>query len=82
MVNNGRGREEDRGEPSAVAPEENRALGRYVAIWTTNPEEKQEDRPHNRRQVEETHVIYLFIYLFLINACNLKVMARFTELNT
>jgi hypothetical protein len=25
---------------------------------------------------------YLFIYLFLINACNLKVMARFTELNT
>jgi hypothetical protein len=26
--------------------------------------------------------VYLFIYLFLINACNLKVMARFTELNT
>jgi hypothetical protein len=24
---------------------------------------------------------YLFIYLFVINACNLKVMARFTELN-
>jgi hypothetical protein len=24
---------------------------------------------------------YLFIYLFLINACNLKVMANFTELN-
>jgi hypothetical protein len=25
---------------------------------------------------------YLFIYLFLINACNRKVMARSTELNT
>jgi hypothetical protein len=25
-------------------------------------------------------VLALFIYLFLINACNLKVMARFTEL--
>jgi hypothetical protein len=31
--------------------------------------------PHQR-------TIYLFIYLFLINACNVKVMARFTELNT
>jgi hypothetical protein len=31
---------------------------------------------------EMTLAIYLFIYLFLINACNLKVMARFTELNT
>jgi hypothetical protein len=35
----GRGREEDRGEPGAVAPEQNRALGRYVAIWTTNPDD-------------------------------------------
>jgi hypothetical protein len=39
MVNMGRGREEDRGEPGVVAPEQNRALGRYVAIWTTNPED-------------------------------------------
>jgi hypothetical protein len=39
MGNNGRGREEDRGEPSMVALEKNRALGRYIAIWTTNPEE-------------------------------------------
>jgi hypothetical protein len=46
MVKNGRGREEDRGEPGEVAPEQNRALGRYVVIWTTNPEEEWEDRPH------------------------------------
>jgi hypothetical protein len=39
MVEMGRGREEDRVEPSAVAPEQNRALGRYVVIWTTNPED-------------------------------------------
>jgi hypothetical protein len=39
MVNMGMGREEDRGEPSVVAPEQNRALGRYVAIRTTNPED-------------------------------------------
>jgi hypothetical protein len=39
MVNIGRGREEDRGEPGMVAPEQNRALGRYVMIWTTKPED-------------------------------------------
>jgi hypothetical protein len=39
MVKMGRGREEDRGEPGAVAPEQNRALGRYVSIWTTNLED-------------------------------------------
>jgi hypothetical protein len=50
MCNKGRGREEDRGEPGAVAPEPNRALGRYVAIWTTNPEEKWVDRPINQRK--------------------------------
>jgi hypothetical protein len=44
--NNGRRREEDREEPSTVAPEQNRALGRYVMIWTTNPEEEWEDRAH------------------------------------
>jgi hypothetical protein len=38
MVNMGRGREDDRVDPGAVAPEQNRALGRYVAIWTTNPD--------------------------------------------
>jgi hypothetical protein len=37
MVKNARGREEDRGEPGEVAPEQNRALSRYVTIWTTNP---------------------------------------------
>jgi hypothetical protein len=46
MVKHGRGSEEDRGEPSAVAPEQNRALGRYIVIWTTNPEQEWEDRPH------------------------------------
>jgi hypothetical protein len=45
MVNNGRGREEERGEPGAVAPEQNRALGRYVAKWTTNPEENWRTGP-------------------------------------
>jgi hypothetical protein len=39
MVKMGRGREEDRGEPGTVAPEQNRALGRYVMKWTTNPED-------------------------------------------
>jgi hypothetical protein len=39
MGNNGRGREKDRGEPGVVAPKQNRALGRYIVIWTTNPEE-------------------------------------------
>jgi hypothetical protein len=50
MVNNGRGRVEDTGEPGTVAPEQNRALGRYVAIWTTNPEEEWEDRPHKPKK--------------------------------
>jgi hypothetical protein len=35
----GRGREEERGDPGAVAPEPNRALGRYVVIWTTNSDD-------------------------------------------
>jgi hypothetical protein len=33
-----------------VAPEQNRALGRYVVIWTTNPEEEWEDRPHKPKK--------------------------------
>jgi hypothetical protein len=35
-----------------VAPEQNRALGRYVAIWTTHPEEEWEDRPHKPKTSE------------------------------
>jgi hypothetical protein len=59
MSNNGRGRDEDRGEPGAVAPQQNRALGRYVAIWTTNPEEEWDRTdPINRRKVEETNVTF------------------------
>jgi hypothetical protein len=58
MVKNGRGREEDRGEPSTVAPEQNRALGRYVTKWTRNPEEDWETGPKNRRYVEETNVMF------------------------
>jgi hypothetical protein len=68
MGNKGRGREEDRGEPGAVAPEQHRALGRYVAIWTTNPEEKQEDRPHNQRQVEETNVMFGFFHTYIVSS--------------
>jgi hypothetical protein len=52
MGNNGRGREEDRGEPGAEAPEQNRALGRYVTIWTTNPEDEWEDRAHKLKKSE------------------------------
>jgi hypothetical protein len=40
MVNNRRGREKDRGKPGTVAPEQNRALSRYIMIWTINPEEE------------------------------------------
>jgi hypothetical protein len=62
MVNNGRGREEDTGEPGTVAPEQNRALGRYVAIWTTNPADSRGDRLKHRRQVEETNVMFGFLH--------------------
>jgi hypothetical protein len=62
------GREEERGEPGAVAPEQNRALGRYVAIWTTNPEEEWEDRPNNRRPVEETNVMFGFFHTYVVSS--------------
>jgi hypothetical protein len=68
MAKNGRGSEEDRGEPSAVAPEQNRALGRYIAIWTTNPEEERGDRPDNRRQVEETNVMFGFFHTYVVSS--------------
>jgi hypothetical protein len=39
MGNKRRGREDHILHPGAVASEQNRDLGRYVAIWTTNPED-------------------------------------------
>jgi hypothetical protein len=51
-----------------VAPEQNRVLGRYVMIWTTNPEEYRADRPDNRRQVGETNVIFGFFHTYVVSS--------------
>jgi hypothetical protein len=39
-------------------------------------------RQRKKKNVAANKTIYLFIYLFVVNACNLKVMARFRELNS
>jgi hypothetical protein len=57
-----------------------------VARWHYNlsfivEEIKAENWFKTGRGREEDRGVYIFIYLFLINACNLKVMVNFTDLN-
>jgi hypothetical protein len=51
-----------------MAPEQYRALGRYVAKWTTNPDEEWEDRPNNQRQVEETNLMFGFFHTYVVSS--------------
>jgi hypothetical protein len=70
------------GNLGLTTPTKTRGERRGRAAWRTTQRKEDGERGAKRRGNEGPEVIYLFIYLFLINACNLKVMARFTELNT